>query len=160
LSGDYYDWDRVTNNTGVEFGRIIFINGTYLATSSSNKLFRSTDLTNWTSCNFQFPTNHHFTSMAYGNGRIMVVGTTTTLPYKPIAYISDPLAGLDILQSCPIQLSISGIVGATYRIEYVTNLASTNWQVAGIIPLTNNRATFTDFSATNTSRFYRSVLIP
>ena len=58
-------------------------------------------------------------------------------------------------------LTIYGSVGANYRVEYVNNLGSTNWQTLTnlALPISPYLLIDTD-SPNNTRRFYRAILLP
>ncbi len=52
-------------------------------------------------------------------------------------------------------INVVGSVGVSYTLQVSTNLASTNWTPLYTFQLTNSPMPVTDFSATNTPRFYR-----
>jgi hypothetical protein len=79
---------------------------------------------------------------------------------QPAAYISDPVVDLSLTQGLPPVLSLSGLVGRSYRIEQNSGLDSANWQPLVTLTLTNSPSALTDSQATNLSRFYRAVLLP
>ena len=58
-------------------------------------------------------------------------------------------------------LTISGIIGANYRIDYSTNLNSGTWTVLANIALPSSPYLFIDVDSPNSStRNYRFVLLP
>ena len=59
-------------------------------------------------------------------------------------------------------LSVTGIVGRAYALEYTTNLQATNdWHTATNIVLTVSPQVWIDFDSVNSPRrFYRAVLVP
>ena len=59
-------------------------------------------------------------------------------------------------------LSVTGIVGRTYRIEYTTSLPAANtWQTAAQLLLTTSPQVWIDFdSPLSPRRFYRAALLP
>ena len=55
-------------------------------------------------------------------------------------------------------LSLDGLVGFTYRIEYSTNLSATNWTSLVELSLRTSPFTFNDSGWSNSpARFYRAV---
>lgn len=54
-------------------------------------------------------------------------------------------------------LQLSGTPGINYAIQMITNLTVTNWTALVTNSPTNGAFSFTDVSATNTSRFYRAL---
>jgi hypothetical protein len=151
----------VTNDTGVPFNRIIYAYGYFLAISDA-KLFTSTDGTNWIPRNFQAPPGLHLNALALGNRKVVVAGyILNAFNAIPTAFVSDPIVALETKGPSPGQLSLSGLVGRTYSIEYITDLRSNNWQPAtAAFTLSNSPSICTDPQATNSSRFYRAVLLP
>lgn len=70
-----------------------------------------------------------------------------------------PTLSLHIVSASP-NLTIGGIQGATYRVEYSTNLLITNWTKLSDLYLTNTPFTFIDSVSTNSpSRFYRASVV-
>ncbi|MBU6399477.1 MAG: DUF11 domain-containing protein, partial [Verrucomicrobia bacterium] len=56
-------------------------------------------------------------------------------------------------------ITIDGIVGRNYEIDYVTNLSNTNWTTLTTFTLQNSPYLYIDTqSPTNTHRFYRAIL--
>jgi hypothetical protein len=64
--------------------------------------------------------------------------------------------GLQIIGGLPF-LTITGLEGTSYRIEYSTNLATTNWTTLIQVTLPSATFTFSDSGATNPARYYRAV---
>jgi len=60
-----------------------------------------------------------------------------------------------------MQLSLNTTPGLTYQLQYVTNLAQTNWINLGQ-PFTaiDSVASFSDMNATDPGRFYRIMVYP
>jgi hypothetical protein len=69
---------------------------------------------------------------------------------------SQPTLGLQIIGGLPF-LTITGLEGTSYRIQYSTNLATTNWTTLIQVTLPSGSFTFSDSGATNAARYYRSV---
>jgi hypothetical protein len=102
--------------------------------------------------------------LAVGDRNAMVVGylpSSVSTPYStPFAYVSDPFVALTVNRGFPPQLSVSGLTGKSYSIDYLTDLNSSNWQTLTTFPLNTSPSLWTDNQATNSSRFYRAVLLP
>lgn len=71
--------------------------------------------------------------------------------------MSDACVGIHLYAG----LSITGLVGRTYNVEYVTNIAATNWNFAASNTFTEPRWLFLD---TNTpfdpTKYFRVRLLP
>ncbi|HOC55931.1 MAG TPA: DUF642 domain-containing protein [Verrucomicrobiota bacterium] len=58
-------------------------------------------------------------------------------------------------------LTIAGDIGATYRIEYASSIAPTNWNLLTTVVLTSSPALFYDSTPVQEQkRFYRAVSVP
>jgi hypothetical protein len=160
ISTDGLSWTLITNNTASTFGRVIYSDGYDVALAGA-KIFTSTDGTNWVQRNLQPLSNVALNGIASGNRNFLAVGYRyPPFPYLPVAYISDPLVALGMNRGFPPQLSLSGLLGRSYRIEQLDYLRSNNWQSAATFTLTNSPSTWTDTAAPNSARFYRAVLLP
>jgi hypothetical protein len=160
ISTDGLSWTLITNNTASTFGRVIYSDGYDVALAGA-KIFTSTDGTNWVQRNLQPLSNVALNGIASGNRNFLAVGYRyPPFPYRPVAYISDPLVALGMNRGFPPQLSLSGLLGRSYRIEQLGYLRSNNWQSAATFTLTNSPSTWTDTAAPNSARFYRAVLLP
>ena len=69
------------------------------------------------------------------------------------------LLGLELNAGSP-SLTLFGTIGTTYRLEFVSDLRSTNWAPLFNLPLPSNPYRFTDTGATNPARFYRLRVSP
>jgi hypothetical protein len=94
--------------------------------------------------------------VAYHDGTFVVVGSGGAILQ------SDPVITLDLNSGSPVELTLAGIEGRSYRIEYLDGLQLTNaWQELTTIVLTNSPATCTDSTSSNAvARFYRATLLP
>jgi hypothetical protein len=164
----------VKNTTNI-LTRVIYAGGVYVAIGAPlyyykafTNVFTSVDGTNWLLRSLPVPTNAALTSLVFANGRVMVAGykipTEGSLSYDTLAlaYLSDPLAGVSVNAGSPPQLKVSGALNRSYRIEYVNGLqpGSNNWQPLATISLTNSPQNWSDTTATNSQRYYRTVLLP
>jgi hypothetical protein len=161
ISTDGVKWFQVTNNTAAYFQRVIYANGYYLAISGSN-VFTSMDSTNWIQRNVPIPADVTLNAAVYGNGRFLVVGTKGggMGNAMPVAYISDPVVALALEPTRPPAVKLSGLTGRPYRIEQRESLDSGIWQTATNFILESSPLFWVDPHATNSSRFYRAVLLP
>jgi hypothetical protein len=164
VSFDGLAWSLVSNNSGATFNRVIYAGGYYVAISYAD-VFSSTDGVNWIRRNLP-PTQGVFrnlTAINFLTGSVFIAGYTDTgdsRPRLPVLYISDPLASLKINAGNPPNLTLSGLTNRSYRIEYLTDLRSNNWQTLSNFTLSNSPFTWLDSTATNSSRYYRAVLLP
>jgi len=159
ISADGLNWGLVPNDTGAAFNYVAGVGGYFLAISNS-RLFTSTNGTNWIQRNLQCPSNSILGRIAIGNQNVVVAGYQFNGSSTPIAFYSDPIVSLSANGQSPGHLTISGLTDSSYRIEYVTDLHANNWQPAATLTLTSDPLNWTDPQATNSSRFYRVVLLP
>ncbi|MFO1511757.1 MAG: hypothetical protein U1F83_02410 [Verrucomicrobiota bacterium] len=168
ISSDGISW--TTANTGITglLGKVTFANGLFIARAGVY-LATSTDGTNWV----QYPQILPGTALrgyqiATDGSRLVTVGGTYASGgpnyYNGYTYYSDALVTVGITNTSPAQIVLSGLVGRSYRIEYVDALLSAdsnNWQTLTALQLPITPYLFTDTAATNSShRFYRGVLLP
>jgi hypothetical protein len=172
VSFDGLAWSPVSNNSGATFTRVIYAGGYYVALSLYN-VFTSTDSVNWIRRNLPNPPTNSlqtFTALNFLAGKVFIGGYTWTTnvigPRLPVLYVSDSVASPNIIPSLkinpgnPPNLTISGSTNRSYRIEYLTDLQSNNWQTLSTFTLANSPSTWLDSTATNFSRYYRAVLLP
>ncbi|MEY2465890.1 MAG: hypothetical protein QOD03_411 [Verrucomicrobiota bacterium] len=153
-------WSLLTNNTASTFGRVVYVNGFFAALSGTN-VFTSGDGTNWTKRILPTASNVTLTGIASGDRNLVAVGyTSPSLPLLPKAYVSDSYVALRITAESSPQLQISGLQNRSYRIDYLNDFQSSNWQSLTNFSLTNSPLLWTDVTATNSQRFYRAVLLP
>lgn len=160
VSNDGATWSLLPNSTTNTFARVIYADGVFVGLTGSG-FFSSVDGTNWVQRDFQLPSNTTLTAMVFGSRNIVVAGyNTSSSPNIPVVYTSDPFVACGINSGFPPQLTLSGLAGRSYRVEYLSNLVSNNWQTLTTLSLTNSPSNWTDTQATNSSRFYRAVLLP
>ncbi len=87
------------------------------------------------------------------NGAGSADSTTATVTVNPV---SQPSLSLQLTAGLPF-ITIEGLTGTSYRIQYSSNLAGTNWTTLFQLSLPSSSFTFSDTSATNSFRFYRAV---
>ena len=163
ISTDGVTWTLLRNTRASTFGRVVYGNGLYAALAGTN-VFTSTDGTNWTQHTLPVPAGATLSDIAMGNREIVVVGYVNTggaTKILPVAYVSDPFVALGLNAGSPPQLSISGLQGRSYRIDYSTGLSAGagNWQTLTTLSLTNSPLSWTDTTATNSQRMYRAALL-
>jgi alpha-tubulin suppressor-like RCC1 family protein len=100
------------------------------------------------------PDGYRFTSMA--------IDASGHFAMARLAAVSEPSVVLSLSWSNGPCLSITGVVGDRYALEYVSTLPpNNNWQRLATNTLTSIPWIVTDTSATgNETRFYRAVLLP
>jgi hypothetical protein len=163
VSTDGANWSLLANTTASYFRKVVYSRGIYFALAAPS-VFTSTDGTNWSP--HPLPSSPHVEvlDLAVGDRNAMVVGylpSSVSTPYStPFAYVSDPFVALTVNRGFPPQLSVSGLTGKSYSIDYLTDLNSSNWQTLATFPLNTSPSLWTDNQATNLSRFYRAVLLP
>jgi hypothetical protein len=163
VSYDGLSWSPIVKDVTNDFSRVVYAHGLYAGLSGTN-LFTSTNLTNWVQRNLQPPPNTAWGNLAFGNSNLVVVGSIAPpYPSVPLAFVSDPFtAGLAINPGFPPQLTVSGVQGGAYRIEYLDGLRPppNNWQTLATFSLPSSPLVWTDSTATNSARFYRAALMP
>ena len=91
------------------------------------------------------------------NNKIDYIDITSTAQNPPAAPTN--LAATPGLNQ--VALSWTAAAGVSYRLQYNTNLAGTNWTaVAGDVLAGGSTASKTDSPATNAARFYRVLQLP
>jgi hypothetical protein len=158
ISTDGTNWVALTNNTGVAFKRVVYAAGMYVAISDTG-VFTSTDMTNWVVRPVPGNEDRHLNAVCFGGGRFLTVGYASPLPYVPLGYVSDPVAGIRISNGTPPVLQLSGLLQHFYRIDRRSPGLGDGWESVGNILLTNSPQSWSD-SGTNGAAFYRSVLLP
>jgi hypothetical protein len=59
------------------------------------------------------------------------------------------------------QLAWTAVAGATYQVQYLTNVMQTNWiNLGGVITATNNPMTVSESVTSGSQRYYRVTLLP
>jgi hypothetical protein len=93
------------------------------------------------------------TTPAAAIGEWIVIGPVPPPPPPP----NWLLTSASRISSTQFGFSINGTNGENYAVQYVTNLASTNWLTLTNITLTNPPVPVVDLSATGSTRYYRAV---
>jgi len=162
-------WTIQTNDSAVVFRKVVFSHGVYIGWGyspvlSADMFLTSTNGRNWTQRSFSRP--HPAKSIdGFGLGErdVVAFGSDFGFPATHCSvFTSDPL--LSFNAKAFMQINISGLAGASYRIEFLTNLVSNppnNWQILTSFSLPTSPFVVTDTQAANVSqRFYRAVLLP
>jgi hypothetical protein len=165
VSANGINWAAVGTGLTNALGKIALANGVFFA-RAGNYLATSTDGTNWTQrTSSTLPGNGGLAS----DGRIFVNvdRVPSGSPYynwHSFVHVSDPFAEISITNSPSHQILLSGLVGRSYRIEYVPVLPSgvTNpWQTLTNLTLPSSPYLLADPQAPNSmQRYYRAVLLP
>jgi hypothetical protein len=164
ISSDGATWAAIGTGLTNALGKVAFANGVFFA-RAGNYLASSNDGTNWTQrTSSTLPGNGGIASdgRRFVNvGRELVSGPSY---YNSYVYTSDPFVALEITNRPPPQLVLSGIVGRSYRIEYLPSLPSslTNpWQTLANLVLPVSPHFLADPEAPDSlQRYYRAVLLP
>jgi hypothetical protein len=163
VSTNGIDWAVLETGLPNEIGRANYDRGCFFAMAGPY-LAASTNGTNW----FQYskPLPNFIRAIATDGTRLVGVGGhyTGTPWYDGFVYYTDPLVSLDITNTSPPQLVLSGLVGRNYRIEWTDSLVSgpvQNWQTAATLQLPSDPLLWMDPTAANSAhRYYRAVLLP
>ena len=91
----------------------------------------------------------------YGPYNVSIPPTNVTLNITVYPYGSSALTQPQRFGSQQFGFNVAGSVGVTYTLQVTTNLASANWTPLYTFQLTNSPMPVTDFTATNSPRFYR-----
>lgn len=162
-SADGTNWVSQFSNdpgtlTDVAYGAGWFV-ATTAAYSSSPALIKqprpywiSPDGINWT--RYTVNTPQGMGPIAFGDGAF-IAGTE-----RGGLLQSDPMISLDLKTAAFPELQISGPRHRQYRIEFCDAASTSGWASLGTITITNDPALYTDWSGTNSSRFYRALLLP
>ena len=172
VSTDGINWNMLNTGLTNMCGRIIYANGLYLARAGSY-LATSSDGTNWLQQPQIIPNvgsfifNYVGTNMTFATDgvRLATIGSVFhTFPQMPdgIVYLSDVLIGVRPTNGPVATVALAGLLGRQYQIQSIDALsAGVNlWHTNMTLRLTNTPYVWTDATATNSSRFYRGVLLP
>jgi hypothetical protein len=163
LSGNGTTWTAA--NTGIpnQLEKVIFTQGLFMA-RAGNQLATSTDGVNWV----QYAEAMPGVSLATDGRRLVTVGAAPSesdpTRFNGFTWHSEVLVGLQLTNTAPPQLILSGLVGRTYRIEFTEVLPASgtnSWQPLTTVQLPSDPYFITDPTMTNSARrFYRGVLLP
>jgi hypothetical protein len=164
VSADGAIWTVQTNDSPVAFNKVVYGHGIYLAFGSSDTFLTSTNGKNWVARQFPGTWNNFYVGgVALGAPKAVAVAFTWNgTTFYSVESTSDPLVALNAGTTAG-QLTISGITGASYRIESVDALgpATTAWRTLSNFNLPTSPYHWTDVTARAVgSRFYRAVLLP
>ncbi len=154
-------WTVLEKNITNAFQRVVYDCGRYVALSGS-QVFTSLDATNWIRRNLAPPSGATLRDLSFGQSNIVVVGyTRTNYQFEALACTSAPIVGLGIGTNYPPQLSLSGLEGCSYEVEYSDDLGTAaNWQLLRTVPLNSSPQIEIDSTAAAApQRFYRTVLL-
>ena len=161
ISSDGTNWIAIPTGVDAKLKKVFFANGLYMSRTTSN-LVTSIDGTNW----IQYPQALPGESLATDGSRLVTGGGKFSSPpyYDGYIYLSDRLVDVDIMNTSPATVALSGLVGRNYRVDFtdVLGASGTNdWQPLTTLQLPTNPTFITDTTSTNSpQRFYRGVLLP
>jgi hypothetical protein len=101
-------------------------------------------------------------SLSLTNISSAMAGHYSVIISNPGGAVTSSMATLSVLNLnfFPV-LTLFGTAGDHYRIDYVDDAASTNWQVLGNITMPERSCTVMDTNSPNSNkRFYRAVYLP
>jgi hypothetical protein len=168
LSTNGASWSAVGTGLTQAMGKVCYAAGTYCARIGSS-VTASADGTNWVMRAGQtvekLLSDGADSGFAFNGHRLVSVGFTGVVSSATSAYIcrSDDVVGLDMANSIPPKIVLSGLTGRTYRVSSSSNVfgATSNWTTLFNIVLTNSPVRLADPStSTEPRRFYRSELLP
>jgi hypothetical protein len=94
-----------------------------------------------------------------GDGEIYILSKSDGMIRKLVAALTPPLINSVILTNSVLTLTWPSISNHVYRVQFRTNIVTTNWSnLAGDVTATGPTAFQTD-SATNATRFYRILMV-
>jgi hypothetical protein len=112
-------------------------------------------------------TNMQFLATATGSNTVLQFGFQNQFPAY---FVFDDVSVTPIPQTVfrsmtltnnAVQITWSAISALVYQVQYVTNLAQTNWvNLGNPVNTTNSSATVTDIPGADPQRFYRLLVIP
>jgi hypothetical protein len=168
ISTDGVNWSQWATGLTNKLGKIIYSHGLYLAASGKH-LTTSTDGTNWVQYPQIFPNSDRLTNydntFSTDGSYLAVVDYTphiATETFTSQIFTSGPLVSVQLTNSPPSGIALSGLIGRNYQIQSVTNLAvsQNSWSTNVTVQLPQTPYIWTDTTATNSARFYRGVLLP
>jgi hypothetical protein len=138
-------------STGYYLNGVTCGEGDFVYVSGGGSAY-STNGTNWITQS----SGGHGNAVAYGNSIFVAVN------YGGAIYRTAESFRLSVQPGTPINLTLTGLVPATYRIEGKTSLSATStWSTLATLTVTNSPFTWTDPDSTNLpTRFYRGVWMP
>jgi hypothetical protein len=160
LSSNGSTWTPTSTGIPHLFGKPVFANGNFLA-RAGNQLVTSSNGVNWVI----YPGTLPGVSLATDGSRLVTLEATPgnePTRFNGFTHTSGLLLDLQITNSHPPQLRLSGWAGRTYRIEYTETLPAlpNDWQPLQTLQLPGPTVLLMDPTMMNDSRrFYRGVLL-
>jgi hypothetical protein len=163
-------WASLPTGIPSRIGKVLYVHGTFLALTglepcdcSYTNLAASMNGTNW----FQYakPLPRAVRSLASdGNRLVTVSGRYVDVSHSDgFVHYLDPIPSVQISNGSPAQLSLSGWVGRSYRIESIDSLTNQPlaWRSNATFVLPSDNFMWTDpTAAASPQRFYRAVQLP
>lgn len=171
ISANGIDWATINTGISNKLGKITYTHGMFLALAGPDSydytftnLAASTNGTNWYQYSKELP--KRASTVATDGTRLLTVRSQfiDVSHSDGFVYYTDPLVSLDVTNTPPVQVVLSGLVGRSYRIEStdsLTNSVVNNWRTNITLLLPSDPLLWTDVTATGLpQRFYRAVLLP
>jgi hypothetical protein len=159
-SPDGTNWIARESGTSDTFNGVTYGNNGFIAVGTDSfspndngSILSSPDGITWTNVNA--PANYELSGVAYGANQFVAVGSNGTILQSGTPTIQPPTLGpVSPLLSGGVEVSVTGVAGQTYSIQFSSNLK--DWSDFTSITLTNSVGTFTDPAASNNKQgFYR-----
>jgi hypothetical protein len=147
------NWTNQPTGFAASISGLDFANGTFVAAADNGAVLTSFDGATWLQRERKAAKNLWAT--AYGNHTFVVVGDNGTI-LQSDSTIPPVLAAAYRAESNSIQLSVSGEVGRSYRIQSLDAVGSTNWQDLTVFTNTSPSMQILD-PVNSTQRFYRAA---
>ncbi|MDB6027376.1 MAG: hypothetical protein JWM68_3599 [Verrucomicrobiales bacterium] len=132
---------------------VAFYGGMFVAPGNLGSIYSSRDAISWSSR----------TNLASTHTLNSIIGTDSTLlavGYSAVIVQSAPLVTMQASGGSVPQFTIFGLTNRSYQINKLDSLNSSNWLPAATLQLSNAAVNWVDTAATNSSAFYRAVLLP
>jgi len=128
--------------------------------SLPNVIFNQTNLGafGWSNLVFAVQASTNVTTLQFGNRNDYAYFALDNVSVLPVP---SPAIQSLTLGNGTFQLAWTALAGAAYQVQYLTNVAQTNWiNLGGVITATANPMTYSAGLAAGPQRFYRVMLLP
>ncbi len=159
-SSDGINWTNQSSGTATNLSSITYGFGTYLVCGSSpaDVFLASSNGINWQDVSLKIPTINPVSATAFLNNSFWIMGQNGMILQSDSADGVPHLFGPTRTGNGGIQLKVSILPAAPYRVQFRTNLLSDTWHDVMTNPSPITSDTWTDTNAPNfLSGFYRVV---
>jgi hypothetical protein len=128
--------------------------------TSTTVIFNQTNMGTfgWSNMQFTVKASTNITSLQFGFRNDNDFFTLDNVSVMPV-----PAPAIQALAPSDgaLQLAWTALAGVQYQVQYMTNLAATNWiNLGGVITATSNPMSSPEATGTDQQRFYRVMLLP